>query len=93
MKKLLCSHEKNYCKDRKTKFFRTGFGEIVVSQPHLTFRKHFDDVEKHKVYAFRNRGIKEKQKFQEIISKSAVPPVVSDIEDDDWRGDFGVYWS
>jgi hypothetical protein len=91
MKKLLCNHERQYCSDRKAKFFRTGFGEVVVTQPHFTFRKHFD-IEDHEVYVFRNRGIEDDEVFGEIINKSAIPPVVSDIEDDDWRGEFGMYW-
>jgi len=91
MNKLLCNHERQYCSDRKTKFFRIGFGELVVTQPHFTFRKHFD-IEDHEVYVFRNRGIEDDEVFGEIINKSAIPPVVSDIEDDNWRGSFGVYW-
>jgi hypothetical protein len=91
MNNLLCSHEKDYCSGRRAKFFRTGFGEVVVTQPHFTFRKFFD-IEEHGVYAFRNRGIEDDEVFGEIINKSTIPPVVSDIEDDDWRGEFGVYW-
>lgn len=91
MDKLLCEHERKYCSDRKTKFFRTGFGEVVVTQPHFTFRKHFE-VNKNKVYVFRNRGVEDSEVFEEIINKSAIPPIVSNIEEDDWRGSFGVYW-
>ena len=92
MNNLLCRHEKDYCGDRKSKFFRTGLGVVVVTQPHFTFRKHFD-IENHQVYVFRNRGIEDDEIFEEIINKSTIPPVVSDIEDCDWRGKFGVYWT
>lgn len=91
MDKLLCEHERKYCGDRKTKFFRTGFGEVVVTQPRFTFRKHFE-VNENKVYVFRNRGIEDNEVFEEVVNKSTIPPIVSNIEEDNWRGSFGVYW-
>lgn len=91
MRKLLCKHELQYCYEKKSKFFQTGFGKLVVTRPGSTLQEYFN-INKSKVYVFRNRGVS-KKRHEEIVSNSHVPPFAVDIEDKDYSGELGVFWT
>ncbi len=90
MDKLLCNHERQYCREKKSKFFKTEFGEIVVGKPDPTFQNHLY-MKKNKVYAFRNQGLS-KKRHREIVNKSHIIPFAVDIKNKNWSGEMGVYW-